>query len=325
MSSISVNGMLNTAIVNNIGGLREQLEARGEEATTGFQSDLVQHLNGRIDQALLGERAIQDNQDEQSRLGLRSIRLSLTDSTLTSVRELTEGLQIGMLGALGTGEVEAQDLFATEARTALDDVLSRMNARNGERFLFSGDATATSPFGTADELLADIRTIAQGATDEADFAAQLDTYFDDPAGGFQTNFYRGAQTASDADSVVGNQTAFSDVFRGLAVMALSRTSESVPFVGAGSPAMDTALQRLERGRTELVNIQAGVGMRRANIANEQELLSRELTLLNQAFTDLAGKDQYEAATQLRELEANLEASYLLTTRLSNLSITNYLR
>ena len=51
MSSISVNGMLNTAIVNNIGGLREQLEARGEEATTGFQSDLVQHLNGRIDQA----------------------------------------------------------------------------------------------------------------------------------------------------------------------------------------------------------------------------------------------------------------------------------
>ena len=266
MPPISINGMLNTAIVNNIGGLREQLEARGEEATTGFQSDLVKHLNGRIDQALLGERAIQDNQDEQSRLGLRSIRLSLTDSTLTSVRELTAGLQIGMLGAIGTGEIESQDLFATEARTALDDMLSRMNARNGERFLFSGDATATSPFGTADDLLNDIRAIAFAATDEADFAAQVDTYFDDPAGGFQTNFYRGAQTASDADSVVGNQSAFSDMFRGLAIMALSRTSEGVPFVGAGTPAMDTALERLERGRTELVHIQANVGMRQANLA-----------------------------------------------------------
>ena len=29
--------------------------------------------------------------------------------------------------------------------------------------------------------------------------------------------------------------------------------------------------------------------------------------------------------QLRELEANLEASYLLTSRLSNLSLLNYLR
>ncbi|MEM9573422.1 MAG: flagellin [Pseudomonadota bacterium] len=322
---ISVNGMLNTAIVNNIGGLREQIEARGEEATTGFQSDLVKHLNGRIDQALLGERAIQDNEDEQSRLGLRSIRLSLTDSTLTSVRELTSGLQIGMLGAIGTGEIESQDLFATQARAALDDALSRMNARNGERFLFSGDATATSPFGPADDLLSDITALATAATDEADFAAQLDTYFDDPAGGFQTSFYRGAQSASDADSVVGNHSAFADMFRGLAVMALSHTSIAVPFVRSDSPAMTTALERLERGRTELVNIQASVGMRQANIANEQELLSRERTLLNQAFTDLAGKDQYEAATQLRELEANLEASYLLTTRLSNLSITNYLR
>jgi flagellar hook-associated protein 3 FlgL len=88
--------------------------------------------------------------------------------------------------------------------------------------------------------------------------------------------------------------------------------------------LDTALVRLERGRTELVNIQANVGMRSANLQNELSLLEREQTLLNQAFTDLAGKDQYEAATQLRELEANLEASYLLTTRLSNLSILNFL-
>ena len=55
-----------------------------------------------------------------------------------------------------------------------------------------------------------------------------------------------------------------------------------------------------------------------------ECLENEQTLLNQAFIDLAGKDQFEAAAQLRELEANLEASYLLTTRLSNLSILNFL-
>ena len=170
----------------------------------------------------------------------------------------------------------------------------------------------------------DVRAIAAAATDETDFAAQLDANIDDPAGGFQTSIYRGAQTASDPDSVLGNQSAFADLLRGLSVMALSHTAQTVPFTDADSPALTTALERLERGRTELVNIQANVGMRSANLDNELTLLEREQTLLNQAFTDLAGKDQFEAATQLRELEANLEASYLLTTRLSNLSILNFL-
>ncbi|MEL7031262.1 MAG: hypothetical protein AAGL97_09105 [Pseudomonadota bacterium] len=324
MSSISLNGLLNNAVTNNISGLRAQIEARAEEATTGFHSDLVQHLKGRIDQALLGDQALKDNADDQSRLGLRGIRLSLAETTLSSVRGLSEGLQIGMLNAIGTAETETQDLYATEARTALDDILSRFSARHGERFIFSGDATATNPFADADVLLDDIRTIAAGALDEADFATQVDFYFTDPTGGFQTNFYQGAQTASDPDSVLANQQAFADLFQGLAIMSLSHSSESVPFARGDTPAMDQALQRLERGRTGLVDLEAGIGFRQASIDDELTLLQREQTLLNQAFIDLAGKDQFEAAAQLRELEANLEASYLLTTRLSNLSILNFL-
>ncbi|MEM7329966.1 MAG: flagellin [Pseudomonadota bacterium] len=324
MPSISLNGFLNNAVTNNISGLRSQIEARAQEATTGFHADLVQHLNGRIDQALLGDQALKDNADDQARLGLRSIRLSLADTTLTSVRDLSEGLQIGMLSAIGTAETESQDLYANEARTALDDILSRLGARHGERFLFSGDATATRPFADASVLLDDIRALATGAADETDFATQVDFYFNDPAGGFQTNFYQGAQTASDPDSILANQQSFADLFQGLAIMSLSHSSESVPFARAGNPAMGQALDRLERGRTTLVDVQAAVGLRQASIESEQTLLEREQTLLNQAFTDLAGKDQFEAAAQLRELEANLEASYLLTTRLSNLSLLNFL-
>lgn len=324
MSSISLNGLLNNAVTNNISSLRSQIEARAEEATTGFHSDLVKHLKGRIDQALLGDQALKDNADDQSRLGLRGIRLSLAETTLSSVRDLSEGLQIGMLNAIGTAETETQDLYATEARIALDDILSRMSARHGERFLFSGDATATNPFAAANVLLDDIRAIAAGALDEADFATQVEFYFTDPTGGFQTNFYQGAQTASDPDSVVANQQAFADLFHGLAIMTLSHSSEGVPFARGETPAMNQALERLERGRTGLVDVEAGIGFRQASIDDELTLLQREQTLLNQAFIDLAGKDQFEAAAQLRELEANLEASYLLTTRLSNLSILNFL-
>ncbi len=324
MSFTSLNGNLNIAVTNNIEGLRSQIEARAEESTTGLQSDMVKHLKGRVDQALVGAQALQDNQEEQSRLSLRGIRLSLVDSTLTSLQDLSAGLQINMLNAIGTGEAEAQDLVATEAGNVLDEVISRLGARHGERFLFSGDATATRPFQDPSVLLTDLRAIAAAATDEADFAAQVEFYFDDPAGGFQTNFYQGAQSASDPDSVVANQPEFKDLIQGLAILTLSNTGSGELFARGGTPAMDQALERLGRGRTNIVETQAEAGMRRANIENEVALLEREETLLNQAFTDLVGKDQFEAAAQLRELEANLEASYLLTTRLSNLTLLNFL-
>ncbi len=90
------------------------------------------------------------------------------------------------------------------------------------------------------------------------------------------------------------------------------------------PVKDTDI-RLDRGRTLLVDVEASIGIRQDSLLSELDLLGREKVLLTSSFQDLTGKDQYEAATQLKELEANLEASYLLTSRLSNLSLLNYLR
>lgn len=325
MNSLSLNGFLNASVINSVPDLKQQIADRAQEATSGFQADLVSHLNGRIDQALLSDRAINENKADQARLDLRNIRLSITDNTLTSLRDLTGGLSLEMQSAIGVTDVPRQNAVAAEAKEAISEVLSRLNARHGERFLFSGDATATPPFGDAETLLNDIRNIGLTAVDEVDYAAQIQTYFNDPAGGFQTSFYQGSQTASDGDAVLSNQQAFADLFHGLTVLALADTSENQPYAQAGNPALDQALSRLEGARTAIVDIQADVGIRQSSLQNEQARLEREETLLAAAFLDLAGKDQYEAATQLRELEANLEASYLLTTRLSNLSLLNYLR
>lgn len=325
MNSVSLNSFLSTALSNSISELRTQIADRAQEATTGRQADLISHLNGRIDHALLGDKALKENEDDQARIELRKIRLSLSENAMGSIRDLTEGLSLEMQSAIGIVDVERQQTVATQAREALSEVLSRLNVRHGERYLFSGDATATAPFLDADALLSDLQAIAAGAVDEADFAAQVQTYFDDPAGGFQTSFYQGTQTASDGDAVLSNQGAFADMFMGLAIMALSAPGTALPFAATGTPAMDNALARLERGRTLLVDVESGIGIRQDSLQSELDLLGREKLLLTSSFQDLTGKDQYEAATQLKELEANLEASYLLTSRLSNLSLLNYLR
>lgn len=325
MSSLSIQGFLSTALSNSITELRTQLADRSYEATTGKQADLVKHLNGRIDYALLGDQALKDNADDQARIELRNIRLSLTENTLGSIRDLTADLTLNMQTGIGLQDTKLQDTVAAQAREALDDVLSRLNVRHGERYLFSGDATATQPFLDADTLLTDISALAGSAIDAADFAAQVQTYFDDPTGGFQTSFYQGTQTASDGDSVLSNQVAFSDMFLGLSILALNGPGQTVPLAAPGTPAMDLALGRLERGRTLMVDIEASVGIRQTSLANEKDLLVREETLITASFQELVGKDPFEAATELKNLEANLEASYLLTSRLSNLSLLNFLR
>lgn len=325
MNPLSLNSFLSTALSNSISDMRTQIADRAQEAATGRQADLISHLNGRIDHALLGDKALKENADDQARIELRQIRLSLSENTLGAVRDLSAGLTIEMQDAIGIVDVDRQQTVAAQAREALSEVLARFNVRHGERYLFSGDATATPPFQDADVLLADLQAIAAGAVDEADFAAQVQTYFDDPAGGFQTSFYQGTATASDADAVLINQGAFSDMFMGLAIMTLAAPGTAIPFAAVGTPAMDAALQRLERGRSLLVDVEAGVGIRQDSLSKEKSVLEREETLLTTSFAELTGKDQYEAATQLRELEANLEASYLLTSRLSNLSLLNYLR
>jgi hypothetical protein len=47
--------------------------------------------------------------------------------------------------------------------------------------------------------------------------------------------------------------------------------------------------------------------------------------LTLAYTRLAGRDQFEAATELTQLEAQLETTFLATARLANLSLANFLR
>ena len=40
---------------------------------------------------------------------------------------------------------------------------------------------------------------------------------------------------------------------------------------------------------------------------------------------MVGRDQYDAASELKQIEASLEAAYTLTARLSNLNLLNFLR
>ncbi|MFN7054810.1 flagellin [Hyphomonas sp.] len=309
----------------NIADLRARSETVAQEAVTGKHADLTKHLGGRIGNAMLAQKAVDDITAQREQLDLRAARLTIAQRSLGQIHGRVDGIDVRMLSALGLGDTAGRNVAARDAAAALEDAFTALNVRHGDRFLFSGEATATAPFGSPEALLSDIRQLAAGAPSAAAFEAAVDTYFNDPAGPWQTAIYRGTPNPADAESVTATDPALTELISGLAILALSGTDENIPVLRNSPAIVEAAAGRITSGRTALTALRAEIGIHEERIARSQVALDTEETVLKGLLETLTGRDQYEAASELKQIEAGLEASYLLTTRLSNLTLLNFLR
>lgn len=320
------NSLISAQFTQNIADLRQSIARTAEEATTGRYSDLTAHLSGRIGSAMLSQKAVDAISFQREQLSQREVRLDITQSNLALIHERSVGVGVSMRIALGSGDFVSQGLAARDAEAALGNIFGALNVRYGERYLFAGDATATQPLPSPADLLSQLRTIADGAATPADFASAIDTYFNDPAGGWQQSIYRGTDTASDPDAVTASNPAILEIISGLAVMALADPIDNPPVLLSLNPDLvDAAADRVSSGTVTLTNVRSELGVKQEQIRTDQKLLDIEETIVTTAFNSLTSRDQYEAASALKILESNLEASYLLTSRLASLSLLNFLR
>ncbi|WP_084395896.1 flagellin [Henriciella aquimarina] len=319
------NSLLGASFSQNITELRSKIRDTSSEAVTGRYSDLTLKLSGRIGKAMMGQKALDDITSQRGLLGLREARLDLVQQSLNNVHKSAEGLSMRMLTAVGTEDDAGVTQTARESKSALDSIFSSLNVRYGERYLFSGDATSSQPFPDSAGLLADVRTIALSATDVTDFETQIDDYFNSPTGGWQQSVYNGSATSSDGDAVTGIDPAITKLVSGLAVMAVSGGDDNMAILQQNPVLIQQAADRVAEGQIDLTTLRANKGVTQERITNEQNSLDVEETILTEAFNKMTARDQYEAASELRELQNGLEASYMLTARLSQMSLLNYLR
>ena len=316
---------LSSGLSETIVRLRDRMDTTSEEAVTGRYKDMTAHLSGRIGQAMLGQKAIDDVANERTQLTLKETRLEIIQQSLTAIDDNIGQLGVRMKSALGSEDFTARESVVRDAKAALASTFSVLNTRHGERYLFSGDATNTKPVGDVDIFLGDVRSMAASATDAADFAAQMDSYFNTPGSGWQANVYSGTATASDPASLTGTDPAITQTLQGLAVLALSGSDETLPLLNGNSDTLIAATETLADGQAALTNARAERGILQAQIESSKSALDLEETVLTHSFNQMTARDQYEAASELKQLETSLEASYTLTARLANLSLLNFMR
>ncbi len=332
MSSVNAPDILSFSRLSRIiTDIKTRSDITRTEATTGRREDITAATNGDVGGAHLLKKAVDDLKAYKSILTLAQARSQRTQSVLGGIG--SDAVRIGTeaLGASGREDQQALTAITADARGAVYSIFGSLNTIEAGRALFGGDVTDRPPLASADLLLADIEAIMAGATDAADAQTQIDFYFNDPAGGFATSIYLGGANKAppvevapgvrmDVSATAADQPV-KDLIRGLTTLA---TQGSATF--ADKPdIVDYGAKVALAADTTVINLRSAIGVGEARISDAMSRYDAEEAILTSLFNDKTGRDQFEAASELQLLESQLEASYLLTSRLARLNLTNFIR
>ncbi len=320
-----------STLSRNVADIKSRADTARTEATTGRIQDITQQTRGNVGDTHLLKKAVDDVVAYQDNITFAIGRADATQKILGSINEDSARIASQALAAAKRDDDAIVRTSAEEARGAISTIFAGLNASVGGRALFGGDVAEQFPLSSPQQLIADIEAIVAAAPDAATAEADIATYFNDPAGGFMTNIYQGG--AGDAPeveiapgvrvdvSVRADSQEIRDMLRGLVSMI---AFSSAPFTDAGSLVESGATLTLET-ETTFTDLRARIGAGEARLENARSRYAEEEAALTTLYNQRTTRDPYEAASQLQLLETQLESSYLLTARLSRLTLANFLR
>lgn len=316
-------------------GIRNDLQDAAFELTTGQSADIRARTGGAMNPVFAIDADLARLQQTETDLALAAGRATAAQSTLGSIDDTIGTLGVDLLSSSDRDDTVSRDIYVAEAETNLRTTVSLLNTDYAGSTLFGGADGSGPATASADILLADVAALVAGAATPDDAFAAVDAYFDTPGGGFETNFYSGSQTdaagapIADGERITylprADDTEMRELLKGLALAAVA---DSTGF--AGDPALDEAYiegagNRIVDAKEGLVDMRTRLGSAEERIDIAREATTAEQNALAMTRNDLVGVDQFDAAARLADLEGQLEALYIVTSRINSLSLTNFIR
>ena len=254
-------------------------------------------------------------------------------TALTRISDLNATFQATLLTAQNAAFGDTSTSILAEAKATFGQVISAMNTSISGRTIFAGAATDTQPIAPPADILSALGTALIGAGNVDDMLTSAQAWFDDP-GGFGAIGYLGSNTSLSAISLSDNDAAqfeirgddpsLRDTLRNLALIALADD----PALGLTKAQQTELFQKssnnvMSAGES-LIMLQAKVGLSENQIEVLTVRHTSERTSLQMARNDLLSIDPYYAATELEQVQFQLQSLYAITSRMSQLSLVNYL-
>lgn len=315
--------------------LRAQLDQAAQEVTTGLSADIRSATRGDLAPIFGIDRELERVAIMEQDLSLAAARAQVAQSALDIVSDADRTLGLDLLGATARGDTVARDNFINQGEEVLRSIVSALNTQFGGRSLFAGAAEDSAALAPSDTILADVSALLAAATSPADALAAVDTYFDAPGGAFETTIYGGATIDSAGVELYegtridylprADDPAIREALKSVALVAAAQDAGFAANRAAFDDFVTTAATRLTTSNEGVIALQASLGVAEEQIDTARDANAAERSTLSITRNDLIGVDQFDAAGRLTELESQLEALYVVTGRLSNLSLTNYIR
>ena len=315
--------------------LRSQMNQLTQELASGRKTDIGQAVRGDFAPLAGMERSLALLDGFATARADMVQKLTTAQTSLDAVRGQVSEFGTSLLAATGLNSTTTIEPVIADAGARFEATVGYLNSRTGETHLFGGTATDRAPLASAADMLAELKLQTASAVTSADFIAAVDDWFSQPGGGFETMGYLGSDISGGAVEIGQNQVAsmevkasdpeIRDVLKNLAMSALLADGALAGDDAARRDIAAEAATGLIAANKAVIATQARLGTSENRIETVTTQANAEQNTLSLARNSIVSADPYETASELEQVQLQLETLYILTSRMSQLSLTEYLR
>lgn len=331
----------------NLMRAQAELVNANKEAQTITVADRGLALGARTSQSISLSRDLERLNGIIDQNELISSRLTGTQNALQQLQDRAQTL-MSTLSAGISGDASA-DVMLTDAKGTLDALTSILNTSINGEHIFAGINTDVSPIGayTAgspakaafDASFQAFFTFPQSDPQAANITtAQMNTFLDTVVtpqfmgAGWQTNWSDGSDEPITSrislnETIETSVSANGEGIRKLAMVASSVFDLlSAPDMSqaAKSALLEKAVGIVGEAIGDLATLQAETGITQQRVSKATERMEMQADIFERTVGKMEAVDPYEASTRVTALMDMIEASYALTARLQQLSLTKFL-
>ncbi|WP_367160812.1 flagellin [Kozakia baliensis] len=337
-----------------VSDLSAQQNAQQLEVTTGVSSDSYAGLGPSRTRALSLQPALTQTQAWSNNVTLAQNRLEGTQNALSQISTMATDFSKTLLTLSGNASSDVTQAAISEARQNLQNLGALLNTKNGDDYVFAGQASTIAPVsGNTDlsqsHLAASIaETVAQSGnsngagvlsqtlqmagqtTPENPFSASLSTSPNEAAK--QSASYAIGQnqavqagvtaTQGQASSETSTGSPIRDLMRNLMVVA------SLGKVTTGTQNYDQLVQGLISSNNEvtsgLTTMSSTVGVTQNTLKFQSSMLGQMKSSLTAQLSESKSADLATVSTQLTQTKNQLQASYSIIADMKGMNLASYL-
>lgn len=318
------------------GQLSSELNRLAEELTGARKQDIRAAVSGDTAGLASIEQGLERIEAFDLSIKDVSIEVAARQQSIDVIRRATQENFATLVLDETFADPQISVTAARDAAADFDRILGLMNGVVNNRSLFAGTATDSAAVADSDTILTALETeiTTAGVTTPADIETLVETWFA-PGGGFDTVGYTGSTDTLEgprlSDSQVlgaaprADDVRLRDTLTGFAMAALADRGLFSTAEDDRSAFLKSAGERLLNAERGLADLQGQIGLDEARLDNAVTEGEAERIALERARDALIGVDPFEVAGQLQSVEVQIRSLYTVTARLSQLTLTAYLR